>query len=50
MADNLLAVCEPRSDVLQGALEESDFGMAIHRKHPRRVLMAMRFLLIEPRL
>lgn len=24
-------------------------GMAMHRKHPRRVLMALRFLLIEPR-
>lgn len=23
-------------------------GMAMHRKHPRRVLMALRFLLIEP--
>jgi hypothetical protein len=25
-------------------------GMAMHRKHPRRVLMALRFLLIDPRL
>ena len=25
-------------------------GMAMHRKHPRRVLMALRFLLIEPKL
>ena len=24
-------------------------GMAMHRKHPRRVLMALRFLLTEPR-
>jgi hypothetical protein len=24
-------------------------GMAMHRKYPRRVLMALRFLLIEPR-
>jgi hypothetical protein len=24
-------------------------GMAMHRKHPRRVLMALRFLLIEPK-
>ncbi|MCO5106863.1 MAG: hypothetical protein M9907_07250 [Burkholderiaceae bacterium] len=23
-------------------------GMAMHRKHPRRVLMALRFLLIDP--
>jgi hypothetical protein len=23
-------------------------GMAMHRKYPRRVLMALRFLLIEP--
>lgn len=26
MADNLYAICEPRSDVLQGALKESDFA------------------------
>lgn len=26
MADNLFAVCEPRADVLQGALKESDFA------------------------
>lgn len=26
MADNLFAICEPRSDVLQGALKESDFA------------------------
>lgn len=25
-------------------------GMAMHRKHPRRVLMALRFLLIDPKL
>lgn len=25
MADNLFAACEPRTDVLQGALKESDF-------------------------
>lgn len=24
-------------------------GMAMHRKHPRRVLMALRFLLIDPK-
>lgn len=24
-------------------------GMAVHRKHPRRVLAALRFLLTEPR-
>jgi hypothetical protein len=24
-------------------------GMAMHRKYPRRVLMALRFLLIDPR-
>jgi len=24
-------------------------GMAMHRKFPRRVLMALRFLLIEPK-
>jgi len=24
-------------------------GMAMHRKYPRRVLMALRYLLIEPR-
>lgn len=23
-------------------------GMAMHRKYPRRILMALRFLLIEP--
>jgi hypothetical protein len=30
--------------------EEASYwlGMAMHRKHPRRVLMALRFLLIEP--
>jgi hypothetical protein len=26
MADNLYAICEPRADVLQGALKESDFA------------------------
>lgn len=26
MADNLFAICEPRADVLQGALKESDFA------------------------
>lgn len=26
MADNLFAVCEPRADVLQGTLKESDFA------------------------
>jgi hypothetical protein len=26
MADNLFVVCEPRADVLQGALKESDFA------------------------
>ena len=26
MADNLFAICEPRSDVLQGVLKESDFA------------------------
>ena len=26
MADNLFAICEPRSDVLHGALKESDFA------------------------
>lgn len=32
------------------AKEEAGYwlGMAMHRKHPRRVLMALRFLLIEP--
>ena len=24
-------------------------GMAMHRKYPRRVLMALRFLLIDPK-
>lgn len=38
MADNLFVVCEPRADVLQGALKQN----------PRRVLMALRFLLIDP--
>jgi hypothetical protein len=33
------------------AKEEAAYwlGMAIHRKHPRRVLMALRFLLIDPK-
>ena len=32
------------------AKEEAGYwlGMAMHRKHPRRVLMALRFLLIDP--
>jgi hypothetical protein len=33
------------------AREEAAYwlGMAMHRKYPRRVLMALRFLLIDPR-
>ena len=45
--DNLLAVTEGIELMEQ---EEAAYwlGMAMHRKHPRRVLMALRFLLTEP--
>ncbi len=52
--------CRPRLDVLSGAVaegieamgrEEAAYwlGMAMHRKHPRRVLTALRTLLTEPK-
>lgn len=45
--DHMLAVAE---GIGQMAREEAAYwlGMAMHRKHPRRVLMALRFLLIDP--
>lgn len=45
--DHMLAVAE---GIGLMAREEAAYwlGMAMHRKHPRRVLMALRFLLIDP--
>lgn len=45
--EHMLAVAE---GIALMAREEAAYwlGMAMHRKHPRRVLMALRFLLIDP--
>lgn len=46
--DNMAAVA---AGIEAMAKEEAAYwlGMAMHRKYPRRVLMALRFLLIEPK-
>lgn len=46
--DNMRAVAE---GIEQMGREEAAYwlGMAMHRKHPRRVLTALRFLLTEPK-
>ena len=46
--DNMRAVAEGIEDM---GREEAAYwlGMAMHRKHPRRVLTALRFLLTEPK-
>ena len=46
--DNMRAVAEGIEAMRR---EEAAYwlGMAMHRKHPRRVLAALRFLLTEPK-
>jgi hypothetical protein len=48
LRDNMRAVAEGIENM---GREEAAYwlGMAMHRRHPRRVLTALRFLLTEPR-
>ena len=46
--DNMRAVADG-IDAMEREEAAYWFGMAMHRKHPRRVLTALRFLLTEPR-
>ena len=46
---NNMVACSEGIDAMAKAEASYWLGMAMHRKYPRRVLMALRFLLIDPK-